>query len=410
MTTHSFSLIPFSPLTPTPPSPPPTQHLEIRTPQSHKSVEAQIAAIAAQVAAKQLEVKRCTAAATSAAADAAEAHKRAEETHIKASAAMEDLRLLTAAFKPLQLSLGLPTLDTKWEAPQLGTSGTVMIAKPSKQVILVTSNDLGDLLETIALSDTSIPVIYDFQGREMKYKDKSNASLSINSMTWRNGKIMLPAETQLSLDVACTGMVLESISVSGGGGVRVLDGGSLTMTACEVQGSSNMGLHLEGTGTLVANDVNVMKCIKKGIYLEGSGSLVATNVNVSDSEGSGVALVGTCSMQASNLKVTKTEYGIFLSGSSTAVLTGCDVGDTKYYGICMMGSSSMVGTRVRITGAGADVLNMAGEAKLALTGCSMRNNPGKPGVIKEKASLVLTRCLVEGTVTKEGSATLVINS
>lgn len=72
-------------------------------------------------------------------------------------------------------------------------------------------------------------------------------------------------------------------------------------------------------------------------------------------------------------------------------------------GIDMRDTSSMQGTGMRISGIRNSVLYLQGRARLALTGCTMRANPGKPGSVFEQASLMLTCCTMDGEVETSGA-------
>lgn len=381
--------------------------------QSQRAIQVQSEAISAQLAAKQAELDKSetTAAsmlkvATSAALavskasiavsaakktfEAAQQHAlqttmQVSATQQNAAALREDIRLLTAALLPLTLSMALVEPDQQ--------------RKLSVQLIHVTSDKLEDVLLQMSKSDT--PAIFDFQGKDMSYSKNTNPTLRADAIKWRNGTIMLSEKTRL--DVTGAGVELEDIIVTGGGGVRVLDCGSLTMTDCEVRDAVN-GLSLDGNGKLVAESVNISNCSMTGILLEGSSLLVAEKICVSQCVWTGIGIHGSSSLVATDMKISGTNDGITLAGTSTADVNDCVLEDIREDGIWMTGATSMIGKDVNTKGILGHVLRLKDTASLTLTASTLTNSTGKIGAVMECSSLVLSGCTVGGKFKKDDTA------
>lgn len=240
----------------------------------------------------------------------------------KAHTDRQELKKLMATLLALQQSLGLD-LTTSVDSI-IGADSSTDGGNPDLPVILIKTDNLGDALEMVNFSKT--PAVYDFQGQNMKYKDRGFPTITSDGAILRNGRFLLKSDQSLFVDGTAV-VVLDAISVFGGGaGVWVGNGGCLTMTACE-------------------------------------------------------------------LRDNKT--GLYLCGDCTARLTDCEISGGKEHGIYMTSNSSMEGTRVCITGIQGEVLHLVDKAMLDLSECIMRKNPGKPGVVEDEASLVLTRCAVD---------------
>lgn len=229
----------------------------------------------------------------------------------------------------------------------------------SHKVILVESDNLGDVLTSMSMS--SSPSVYDFQCQEMKYSDRGNPTIISNGVTWRNGNIMLSSEQ--SLNIEAEGVVMELISVLNGNiGVHVTCGGSLLMTECKISDSGD------------------------GLYVNASSSVIANNLKIIN-----------CRVDC-----------ITVWDGSSAVVTGCELSGAGAAGICMSCNSCMEGTGITIVGAQTNVLNLAGTAKLSLTECKMIRNPGSLGVVNGEATLKLLRCAIDGEFEKGEDATIEI--
>lgn len=221
---------------------------------------------------------------------------------------------------------------------------------PAIPVILVTSNNLEDVLERMRLSST--PAIYDFQNRKMQSAASQGPSIVTHGVTWRNVKLMLTNHDQMCLTIDASDVVLESVSIVGAyHGVHVLPGGSLTMRSCRVDTCSS------------------------GICLEGDSTLLATNLKVSN-----------CGMSAFSL-----------SGSARATVTDCRISGSKLDGVFMREGSSMVGTRIWFIDVRYNMVFVRDQARLSLTGCVMTESPkGKGALVDDEASVVLARCVFHG--------------
>lgn len=326
----------------------------------------------------KLEVKRRDAVVASTQQASVEAQKKAVDAQREAVAANEDLRKLLATLRPLQEALGLKGLLPE-DLPSSSKDPS------GKAVVMITTTDLGDVLEKMSLSST--PAIYDFQGKEMKFTEKGNPTFKSKDVTWRNGKIDFTG-TSLSLVIDSTGAVLESVTVIGGYGVSILDGRSLTMTECMVSSSAKNALELLGSGSLTASKVKIVDCTNAGVNMSGSSSLTASYLDVSNSKG----------------------CGIMLRESSKANFSDSSISGGNQFGIYMSGSSSMVGTRMVINGIKDYVIRIENDSKLSLTGCSMRKNSGKPGLLSGAASMVLLNCSIDGEVLNGGTGTVKITN
>lgn len=319
-----------------------------------KSVESQTAArVAQQKAASKQE------AASDSQREAAEsresweaAQKRAVTERERAVSALHDTKQVAAALLPLKRALDQSAAGCDGSAVESSSSKRSRTDGASAQLVMyAASNNLKAILSQLRLrsSSSSSPVTIDLQGREIVH----NGTLTIPSgVTLRNGSITGGSDADLSVDGA--GVVFESLVVCGGlFGVSVCSGGSLRMTACEIQG-----------------------CFV-GVFVEDSGSLQATGLKVLNS----------------------TLFSLYLSVNSTANLVGGEVSSTSSScGICMSNSSSMTGTNLQITSKGGTAIHLSDETKVSLSGCSIISHVNAirrcPG-----ASLVMSDCVVNGVST-----------
>lgn len=217
-------------------------------------------------------------------------------------------------------------------------------------VILVDSYSLHDVFKQMRRN--SIPAIYDFQGRDMKFArgGEIGSSEMFWGVTWRNGKIKLEGDISLEIYALGSGMVMESISIFSEVGetnypMQVF--GNLTLKDCEIC-NATIGLHVHSSGVLIANNLKIEKC--------SAGSLQ-------------------------------------LVGNAVAIVTDCQLTGAGRAGIIMTDHSRMVGTRVRITGTRGGVLCLDKCSRLSLTDCTMKNN--QPGYVRDAAGLVLTSCALD---------------
>lgn len=250
-----------------------------------------------------------------------------------------------------------PTIPLPQPAKELikggGSSNT------ERPVILVNSDNLGDVLQAMSLSST--PAVYDFQGQEMKYSDRGSPTILSRGVKCCNGSIVL--ESTQSLVVVVDGVELDNICIVGGHlGLGIQSNGNVTLSACEVRGA------------------------KFGLWMEGNACLTAHHSKFTESA----------------------DCGVILEGSSSANMTDCIISGASSDGIYMDGSASMVGNRIQITGTKSNVLNLTGKSKLSLTESTLTRNPGGQGQLCDEASLVLSFCATDGTFSTEDTATVEI--
>lgn len=232
-----------------------------------------------------------------------------------------------------------------------------------KKDILVTSNSLGDVLDE--MNAGNIPAVYDFQGRTMQYLRAGNPTILSKDVTWRNGTIALSRDRYggQSLGIESTGVVLKSITLSGGGegGVRVVSGGSVTMTDCKVR-----------------------DCFR-GVQLEGNAVLVAKGLRVQDCSDSSFSLSGNSSAEVWDVK---------LIGASQ--------------GVHMTGDSSMAARSLHITCTQSHAISLHNRARLSMKKSSVTGNDGQAGAVWDEAVMVLSRSVVEGGLETHDRATLIM--
>lgn len=295
------------------------------------------------------------------------ANRLASEARDKIFAAQEDLGKFTAALLPLKRSLDHMAADSA--GSEGGTSDSKR-GRPedhaSLRIFTVKSNDLVHVLAHM-LHDSG-PAVYDLQGKEMEYTSEENTTIPAG-VTWRNGSITLRPSTKLYVD--SPDVVFENIKLRGGKiGVCVRSGGSLTMTACEIR-SCNTGVSMVGGGLLQASGLKLVDCDR---------------------------------------------FGFFLSGNSTAKLLGGEFTGNAT-GIYMMGNSSFLGTAMQMTGTAGHMIRLCDKAKLSLSGCNITLNPGEDpgdppgesagehaveqpgdvlGHLSSQVTLVMSTCVVNG--------------
>lgn len=236
------------------------------------------------------------------------------------------------------------------------------------RVVLVTSTDIRDVLAQMA--ESSDPAIYDFQGRRMHSVGRRDINIVMDGSTWRNVTFDLPGPKLYqgmggsSLVVSGKNVRLEGVTISGGQrGVSIEGNGSLTMSHCRVLGA-NYGVHVEGRGWLFAEDLQVK-----------DSSCIAFD----------------------------------LRENASVQVVGCDVSGSGWYGFEAVGSSRMVGSRFSVKGCRREVLRLFGTAKLTLKDSEMGSRQGRPGSVRQKASLVLSSCDVDGYCERDRDATIQID-
>lgn len=234
---------------------------------------------------------------------------------------------------------------------------------PCPQLVLVTSNKLEEIMEQMRLNPA--PTIYDFQGHQMVSSSQGILMTIPGGVTWRNGTIMLTGEGGVrgqGLVVGGANVVLTSVSIVGGlEGVSVRSGGSLTMADCKIVDCC-CGVRLSGSAAIVASNLKMLNC--------------------SDSS-------------------------FFLQGGSSADVLGCEVRGS-YQGIYMNENSSFVGTRMSVTGVQGNAVSLHDGARLSLSGSCITEDPGKLGVVKDKASVLLFHCTVAGEFETDERASVLI--
>lgn len=236
---------------------------------------------------------------------------------------------------------------------------SVTTSSVSERLIMVTSNDLGEVLAMMSISD--VPVIFDFQGRRMEFTENGDPTVCSGSQTWRNGEIILTDEQQLNISGGR--LVLDTITIIGGIlGLSIRETGEVVMSECKIQRSRMFGLYVDGAGKLTASGLELMYC-RTSVQLHGTSS-----ANIVDCEISG--------------------------------------GDE---GVSMYEDSSMVGTRINFHNIAEQVLYMQDHAHLSLTDSKLNNNLQSPGVIYDTASLQLKRCVVHGDFQIHSPATVVVS-
>lgn len=310
----------------------------------------QMGGVAAHIEAMQQRVQKVDAAIAREQTTADEADKSVLMAQAKAAAAHKIVKKHRRELLVMKRALGLVGLDAEVPPPaKKRPSGDTS----AQQVILVTSDSLGDLLDQ-AKGHTSA-VIFDLQGSSLRYRGAGNPTLSTDSITVFNGKIVLTSGQ--SFTVKGKDVVLDSVSVVGGTrGVQIVDSASLTMTECEVSDS------------------------KYGVSLVDSGSLVANDVTLTDCE----------------------VHSFAFQDKSSATLTSCKVVGAGKGGISMWNDSSMAGTRVTVSGTRVCVYD---KAQMALTDSSLTAAPTKdPFTLHGEALLTLTRCAVDGAICKHKGA------
>lgn len=291
-----------------------------------QAIEAQKEADSAHesAASKQQQAARTQVEATEALKATAAAQKRAVDARERAAAAQTDLDQLSASLRPLKRSLDNAETDTE-SSPDGSCSKRRRTSKPAQQVVLVNSNDLDRVLEMMRLGDPQNPSIYDFQGRVMFLSPGEKLDIHTHGVTWRNGTIQL--ESHQSVRIFGRDVVLESILVIGGEhGVWIPNGGSLTMTACQIH-KARTGLHMDGSSSLVASDLKLMSC---------------------------------------------RTYAILMLGCSSASFTDCRVSAIGKCCINIREKSSMVGTRMQVlSGFCSFVFAAENQSRLSLTACTL---------------------------------------
>lgn len=144
-------------------------------PQSKQAVEDQIKGLALHIASMLSQMTQCEEAITSRAQTYA-----TTQLDLKAQFA--------AVLLPLKEQLGL--LQTSCVAPQVaetpaGCSSNNKRARTSEsspQTILVTSNNLNDVLDEMSACNS--PATYDFQGREMTFTGEGGPTIGMAGVTW----------------------------------------------------------------------------------------------------------------------------------------------------------------------------------------------------------------------------------
>lgn len=351
---------------------PPVPHHD---PQADKAVIARVGSVASHAAAFLTELEECKTAIT-------DLHSRSATSHTELT------NQFNAALLPLKQFLGLTGAAAGSASPLHGQScnkrtradspaqpavaltpavqPTIQPAvtlTPIQRVIMVTSNQLSDVLDQMA--DSSTPAIYDFMGRCMQSNGRRDVKLVSDGVTWRNGKIVLPSPKLdrgaggSSLLVSGKGVVFESITVTGGqAGVKLVSGGSLRMTGCEIR-NANFALRLEDHASLVATNLTVCR----------SASCAA-----------------------------------FLQGSSTATLIDCDISESEYDGICLRDSSSLYGTRMHVQGCGDNMISMWETSLMRLSDSTAKCGFGQPGTVNNDARLFMARSDVDGGLITSSTA------
>lgn len=187
-------------------------------------------------------------------------------------------------------------------------------------IMFVSSNDLGAIIEK--MNRDHIHMIYDFQGKVMKYLEAGDPTIKLSGVTWRNGTIHLsPAQTLVVQGKAVT---LDSVSILGGTtGLTVPAGGSVSMTACEIR-DAHRGVHLMGNATLEAICLKVRRSTLEGFRLEGSSTADIKDSDISGEGQKSIHMLGTSNMIGNHLLFRDiTDHTLYLQDKSTATLSGC---------------------------------------------------------------------------------------
>lgn len=323
-------------------------------PQADKAVKARVDSFTSHAATFKTELERCKKAIT--------------DLHSSSAVSQAELtNQLTSAMLPLQLLLGLTAppaasgsvssahqQDCNKRARTEEPAQPAVPVSPSHPVVMVTSNQLADVLQQMARSST--PAIYDFQNRAMHSNGRRDVNLSTDGVTWRNGKIILPPPKQprgaggSSLIVSGRDVVLESISVIGGQiGVKVIHDGSLRMTACEIC-DANFALRVEDEATLFASNL---------------------------------------------LIIDSASCAILLTDSATADFTSCAITGSEGDGVYLRDRSTLYGSRMHIRGCENHMICMGDTSLMRLTDSTARCHPGRPGEVNDTASLVFLGSAVD---------------
>lgn len=332
-----------------PPGPSPTQ------PQSQKATEAQIEAITAKVAALQLEVNRRDAA-------MAKAQK-------KASAEREELKQLTAALLPLQQSLGL-TIATH--------DITIGGAEPALPV---------SPTEAEPLSPPATPKSSTGGGGDPELPVSPIVARPLSPpATPKSGTGGGDAEQPVfTIESDNLGDALEKICLSSAPAVYDFQGRTMVYTG---QGHPTICT----SGATLRNGIF---CLgeKQELVVDGKG-VVLDHITVIGGRMGVEVFAGGC-LTMLDCVVRDSSIGVYLNyGNSKADLTDCVIRGCKEYGIYAGCQGVMSASRLRITNIAGQVLRMEADAKVTLTACTLRDNPGKPGAVKGNASLVMTCCSV----------------
>lgn len=314
--------------------------------QTHETVAAQIKAISARLVAGRTRVQQCEAVSLSAQKEVvvtqsgvAEAQRRikqaqmllraaltkdaaavavAAEAQTQALLATLDLSQLNDSLLPLKRSMDGTGSDATGSQAQTSNRKRVRFAPtsqppsplpppslplppPPQQLhqapVCVESVDLGALIEQMQ-SNHGIPAVYDLQGMVMQYLQPGPPTIVSPGITLRNGTIQL--RPNQSLEVESRGVTLHSVSVVGGNtGVIVSSGGSISMTACNIQD------------------------VEMGVWLMGNGTLEASNLNVTNARAGGLCMEGRSTATLSDSKLCGRGRLLFLDAQASASLTGC---------------------------------------------------------------------------------------
>lgn len=98
--------------------------------------------------------------------------------------------------------------------------------------------------------------------------------------------------------------------------------------------------------------------------------------------------------------------GLALCANATASVIDSDFIGQRMWCISALAGSSLEGTRLQITGGRGAALLALDKAAVTLTDCALPENPGSLGKLQGGASLVMTRCAVNGEFERDDTSTL----
>jgi hypothetical protein len=235
----------------------------------------------------------------------------------------------------------------------------------------------------------------------------SGASLTVTGATLRNNHHISLFASGVGTAVQAVGLLIEDTQPqasdqTGGGGIRVGAGASLTLTGATLRNNHEVGLYADGVGTTVAARGLLVEGTQPqasdqtagyGIQVSKSASLTLAGATLRNNRGGGLVAfsIGT-TVDASGLLVADTQpqvsdqtggRGIEVGAGASLTLTGATLRNNHEVGLFADGFSTTVAARgLLVEGTQPQASDQTGGAgisvqegaALALTGATLRNN------------------------------------